>query len=436
MAEKPTVDEIRKLYKDRKDYYYNLHEKQKSINKYYELDFDAGIPTKLGYEQITPPSARDWIDVGVRHFTLDNPKAQAFPRGNSDTSRAKDAVVESFLNFWLRRIIFQIKDAAKKLPLRGEAFLKLSMDDTYLGIEAQDVSEEEKKELRDKRLFHFPLKMTVVDPVNVYSSPVHDGLCPADVIECFGMTVAEAQSLCERNGWDWKTEKKSTKIVYFLSYISSKWRCFMFSESETPGGFTPVLKPEVQPNILGFCPYVHIPSGYGNSDYEGKPESLYRSILDGKQDMLRAECRMLSQIDALNARFAWWLIKVIGEEEDVKVLYPDGKVKLSPGEIIRESEQVKVEILKGENPPSGLFQELAAVSARAQPPAVLAGTRPTGVYSGQAIEDLISTSKPLYKSAFKNLEDGLAVVMGMGLRILDKVYKHEVAIEDMSSEEK
>jgi hypothetical protein len=59
--------------------------------------------------------------------------------------------------------------------------------------------------------------------------------------------------------------------------------------------------------------------------------------------------------------------------------------------------------------------------------------RPSGIYSAQGIEDLMSTAKPIYKDALKNYEDGLAILFGMGARIVDTVYKHPVGIRDLSS---
>ena len=82
--------------------------------------------------------------------------------------------------------------------------------------------------------------------------------------------------------------------------------------------------------------------------------------------------------------------------------------------------------MQGEQPPPGLFQQLAMIKEYAAPPAVLSGGRPTGVYSGQHQETLISTAKPIYKEPFKNLEDGLSVLMGMGMRTLEKVYNYQI----------
>jgi len=426
MADKITVDEIKSLVNERTTYYSTLHAEQKTDDNYYELVYDASVPTELGYDQRTPQTARDWVDIGVRHFTLDNPKAKVFARGNSDTARRKDGIMEAFYNFWLRLMILQIKEAAKKLLLRGESFFKIWIDDTYFGLDVEGLDKEQREERERQRLFHFPLIVNVPDPINVFTSPAHNDMIPVDVVESYALTVSEALNLCKRNGWKWETNKKGTNTVKWVSYISDEWRCFLLDD-------VPVLTPEVQPNILGFCPYVHIPSGFGQKSYEGKPEYLYRSILYGPRDMIKMESRVLSQVDAMNARYAWPKIKVTGEEEDVKQLYGGGKLKLSPNEVIRETERVKVEVLQGEQPPPAVFQQLAMVSARAGPPVVLSGSRPSGVYSAQGIEDLLTTAKPIYKDAFKNLEDGLAILLCMGARIIDTVYKQPVGIKQTNA---
>ena len=120
--------------------------------------------------------------------------------------------MEMFYNFWLRKDIITIKKAAKKELKRGEVFLKVNMDDKYFGS------------TNPNRLFHFPLYLTVPDPINVYVSPAHDGLVPHDVIECFEITVSEAEAMCERHGWSWKTTKSANKTVKWLTYYDADWR--------------------------------------------------------------------------------------------------------------------------------------------------------------------------------------------------------------------
>jgi len=303
-TKKPTVEDIKKRFASYESYYDTLHRQQKEIDDYYELVFKANVPKK--YPTRMPSTARDWIDVGVRHFTLDKPMSKVPLRADNDTARDQVAILETFYNFFLWKEIIKIKRAAKKHLKRGEIFLKMNMDDTYFGSEDKE------------RLFHFPLYLTTPDPINTFASPAHNGLVPEDVIESFEITVAEAEAMCERNGWDWKTTKAPDKNVKWFSFINAHWRYFSLDNEA-------VLKPEIQPNLFGFCNYVHVDAGAGDDNYEGKPEYLYRSLLWPKRDMLKMEVRNLSQMDAILARYAWVKTKVTGTNpERIKTLYPDG----------------------------------------------------------------------------------------------------------------
>jgi len=411
-----TPDKVIELRKNYGQYYQSLHEIQKEDDKYYELTYDSEVPAEHGYQDIRPPTAREWVEVGIRNYTLDNPKAVVKARGVSDAERKRDMAVESFQNYFLERIIADIKDATKKLLIRGEVFFNVWMDDTYFGAS----TEEEKK----KKLYHFPLGLSVPDPINTFPSPAHNGLIPRDVIEFYEITVAEAYNLCELNKWDWTTDKKLTDKVKWTSYVSATERCFLL-------GDTPVLTPAIQPNILGLCNYVHIDAGLGHKSYEGKPEYQHRSMIFSRKAMLKMQGRLLSQMDAMAARYAWRQAMITGEEADVEKLYPEGKLDIfNPNVPIRASERVKVEFVSGEGIPPSILQQLAMTAGMAQPPEVLSGTRPPGVYSAQGVDTLAAKAKPQYKDPFKNMEDGLATVMDMGMRILGGVYKDDVAIGD------
>ena len=414
----PTVEEIKDKLILRKDYYQQLHDDQMEMDTFYELDYDAGVPST--YPQRMPPTPRKWVDVGVIHFTLDNPKSRVPLRGDSETARKQTELLETFYNFWLQKDILTIKKAAKKLLKRGELFLRVNMDDTFYGSSDKE------------RLFHFPLSLSLPDPINCFASPVHDGLVPADIIEKFEITVAEAVAMCERNGWNWKPTGESKKVSW-VTYYDDKYRCFLLDD-------VAVLPQGVQPNILGFCPYVHIDAGFGDESYDGRPECQYRSLLWPLKDMFIMEVRNLSQSDAILGRYAWPHRKIkgdsaVGIQQAVRQLYPDGKFPTDPEKFIYEIlGQMETEIEKGEEPPAALFQQQMMMREYSTPPSVLSGYRPAGVYAAQHQEDLMLTAKSTYKDAFKNLEDALAVTMGMGARIYEQVYKSEIQLKNFASE--
>ena len=421
MAKKITVDKIKQKFKAYETHYNALHSIQRECDDYYELNFAEKTEVPQNYPARMPDTARNWVDAGVRHYTLDNPKATAYQRNDSDKARDEAAIKEIFWNFWMLKEILVIKQAAKKLLKRGESFLKFGMDGTYLAESSED------------RLFHFPFFITVPDPINVYCSPAHEGLVPHDVIEDFKITVSEAEAMCERNNWKWNSgNKRPHQTVSWRTYYDDKWRCFILDEE-------PILTPEIQPNILGFCPYVHVDAGLGDESYEGKPEYRYRPILWSRRDMLNLEVEHLSQISNILARYAYPRYKVTlgtANTDIIKQVYPGGQVPTDPSQWLKDVEnQLKTEIMTGEQPPEGLFAQMAMIRDYAAPPTVLSGGRPTGVYSGQHQETLISTAKPIYKEPFKNLEDGLAIIMGMGARCLEQVYKYPIHIKNFADKD-
>lgn len=426
----PTVEELKTKLESYKNFYQTLHNNQIDIDAFYELTFDIGIPPR--YQKRMPSTARDWIDAGVRNFTLDNPKSRVYPRRGTQEARKQAGLIETFYDFWLKKDIREIKNAAKKVLIRGEGFLRINMDDTYFGnyggVPISKLSEEEIEEYHDERLHHFPLYLTSPDPINVFASPAHDGMMPMDIFENFTITASEANALADRNGWGWHTDKKSDTEIDWIAYHDPWWRCFLLDGE-------PVFSPEVQVNIFGFVPYVHFSSGSGQTSYQGKPEYLYRSLIYGKQDMLKMEARTLSMIDAINARYAWLRYVLRGNPELIKKYYPNG-VPTDPDKLLIEiPDSLEIKTLAGENPPQGLFNEWGLLQSLAAPPNVLGAVKPAGVYSGMLQEDLMSSAKSMYKDAFQNIEEALSVSMGMGARIVDRVYNFPVAIKNFASEE-
>ncbi|HUV45573.1 MAG TPA: hypothetical protein VMW45_00695 [Dehalococcoidia bacterium] len=419
------ASEISDMLKGREEYYSQLHENQKEEVKYYELTYKAGIPEALGYPQRTASTARDYIERGVGSYTLDIPKVNMLPRGKDDADRSKDADVEAFLSFWLKRHRQEVRHAAKLLLLRGEKFLRIDMDDTFFGVNMTGLS---KGKFEAQKLRHFPIRLEVPDPINTFASPAHNGAFPVDVIESYEMTMAEAFNLAKRNNWKWKPKDDTAKKVKWVSYIDRESRNFILDE-------VPIFGDEGQRNIFGFTPYIHISAGYGMMGYEGKPEELYRGILYGLHDVLKLETRILSQIDAMNTRYAYRIPIIEGEHDIVNEFYPGGTINVfNPNTAIRTlKDKVEVSVLEGASPPSGLFEEMAMVMQKVQPPALLSAGKPSGVYSGRLQEDLIGTAKALYEPPFENMEEALALACSLGLKIIENVYKGDVEFRDVST---
>ena len=46
----------------------------------------------------------------------------------------------------------------------------------------------------------------------------------------------------------------------------------------------------------------------------------------------------------------------------------------------------------------------------------------------------MATAKPIYKDAFQNLEEGLAITMGLGARVIERVYNSPLEIKNFASD--
>ena len=416
-----TKDEIISKTAERLQYFGPLRSQMENEDKYIEGTFLAGIPENLGYKQRTPPTASEWIDVGINIYTADNPHARMWPRGSTPEDEERDSKCEDFCNLTMKAARIEIREHHRKQLSRGMSVLSPYIDWRFFGKKQYrgedfsrpvwEMSDKELKAFKEyerQRLFHFPVRIRAIDPLRVLPSPVIEDMIPEDVIEYYQMTVAAATHWAKSNGLTWTSNKKDTTLVPFHAFTSATEIVYLLDKEVVYRGANP----------YGFVNYLIVPSGYGQRDWECRPEKLYRSIISKRKDMLKMEARALSMLDALNARQAFQNVKLIGEENDVEVLYPDRKVSLNPNDVIREiPDKVMVDILKGDAIPPGLFDELAILQQKAQPPVALAGGRPTGVYSGEHQELIAGFAKSLYKEPFKLSEIALAIACGMALRM-------------------
>tara|TARA_Y100000310_G_scaffold79617_1_gene76259 strand:- start:1268 stop:2971 length:1704 start_codon:yes stop_codon:yes gene_type:complete len=272
---------------------------------YYDDTFAVNVIKSPQYLSRTGTGAR-LINGPTSHIVTRNP--QVFVGGKKPTEKAHKSAykVNALLNHWVRIIQKQIPqpytEFVKKLLLRGEAWVHPIYDEGW---------NEEGKTL--------PIMFLVPDPLNVFSSPTGEDL----VVEY------------HRSPWevemkypDWTNPKHAgqgtnEKMVTWFEYWTKDERYF-----EADG--EPVLKGGIQENILGFIPYVHAYSGFGDSSPEGKPESLVVGRLRRVQDLLIQECALNSDIDSTIHKFAKPRIDLIlpagaeYSEEELKENYDMG----------------------------------------------------------------------------------------------------------------
>ena len=416
-----------------------LRAEQKKDLRYAHLEFRAGIPENLGYRQRTPPTAQEWISNGLASYTFKNPRVTMLPRGDTPTARKLDGKCEAFGNYLLRENVLAVNDAVRSTLEVGEGIICLEYDDPWFGMteykgvkllqRSGNLTDAEKalvKEWQQNRAAHMPLRLRYVDPISTLPSPVlHMGMIPGDMFEDSELTAIEAQEWCETHGFPWKLHKKGDSMVHFIKYTSPKELAYMIEDQLIWAGENP----------LGFVNYLRVGSGYGRLEWDGDQRRQFISVTRYRRDMLKMEARSWSQADALVSRQAYERVKLIGDESDVKRLYPTGDVPVTPQDVIREiKDRVEVDILHGEPVPVGLFEHLSRIEARAQVPMVLGGGRPTGVYSGEHQEMLVGVGKTVYKAPFTNWERALQIIVGWAFRIIEDVYQRPIQVALMSPE--
>jgi len=295
---------------------------QKEEQQFYDDIFT--VPMIKAPQYLSRTGTASWlVDGPASHIITRNPQVFVEPKRNSDTSRKSADKVNFLLNNWVQIILKQtpqpFKEFVKKLLLRGEAWWHPIYDENW-----------------DKSSGTLPVLFLVPDPLNIFASP--DG---SDLIVYY-----------ERSPWEihmkypqWSNpNNKGNKgdTIPWLEYWTPKERYF-----EADG--EPVLKGNIQENILGFIPYVHAYSGFGDSSPEGKPESLVVGRLRKVKDLLIQECAINSDIDSTIHKFAKPRVDVIAPEgaeglaEELKKEYDmgAGAMNVLPfGSELKEGERI------------------------------------------------------------------------------------------------
>jgi len=420
------IDVLEEL-EERRVYWNPLRKEQKRCNKFFELDYESGIPEQDLFKQRLPATAREWVMVGVRNYTLDNPLVRMVPRGIEKKDREADGAVEALANFFMHLYSAEIKNTCKKALLRGEAFMRIDMDDTYFGMD-EGLTKSQQKIFESKRLRTFPIQFHTVDPLNCYPSSSESQGIPDDVIEEYEITYAKAKSICKKNGWAWTPVNvySSTSLVKWVSFISADRKIYFIDGIE-------VLNTV---NLFGFVPYYHVDAGMGQSSFEGNTAHMYKSILFPQLDSLKMEARAYTFADAMLSRIAFRQVLIMGEQVEVDKLYPKNKIPTDPDIAMRGiKDRVEVSMMESGEIPASVFEMLGMLAQKASAPAVLSGGSIPGVYSAQHRENIMATALPVYKDTLKAVQKGLAAMVSMALKILEEIYKHDVQVKDFSSKD-
>ena len=249
-----------------------------------------------------------------------------------------------------------------------------------------------------------------------------------NIIEAFPITVEEALEICEKNEWNWKNPegKSLDEEVIWLEYWSDTERSFMIDK-------VPLLTPAVQPNIFKFKPYTHALSGYGKPSTN--PATLARSILYGKRNLISLYTAGLSQMYAINSRFAWPNREIHGTKDEI-LEYTEtfGALDFNPEKVTPVPDSMELKTSNGESPPSGFYSHMAMLQGKASPPMVLSTDAPS-YSSGYFANVMAGAGKAVYKDPFKSLESSLGELLKLSGKMVENVLQKKVNIKTMTVKE-
>ena len=395
---------------DRKNKVYAaLHTQMLRADKHFEQVFDVTLPKIDGMELKRTKAMREKVMAGVQVYMSRTPRSEVDPRKPTDKGTKQAGSLETLYNYilWQHRPLF--RNLYQKLLLRGMAVGKLWFDDRYYGVDKRKFKKEDHDELAWSALSRFPIRLYSCDALNCLPSRAMQTFYqPVDMIEDYTMSMGEALYLVKQNGWKWKPKDSDAEDVRFTCYYDNEYRCVMLDDDRVWDG----------ENVLGFVPYVVIPSGLGKEHHEGKPEYLYRDIIYQDMEMNELQALITSYLHYGFRKNALPQTYFQAEDTDTARAALQGfseapdKAPVLPKDIER-----KVQEVTPINP--GIFTFLSLVQSQSGVPATLLGLPSQNTYSEVHYSTQAAYARAQYEIALDNLEMGVAELLGMSARVLE-----------------
>lgn len=426
---KPSLSGLKALLKGREILYSALREEQEADNRYYEGTDDLGIPSRSAYHEVRTGTARDIIEVPVRRL-LGVPQDVSGPRKQAGKYIRQHTIRKQFLNALLERWLHIVKLSFKLSLLRGESYYRVLLDESRWGAEPERRKGESGESFEERHslwemdcIDNFPIYFDSPDPMNVYPSLDHDGLVPRDAFLRYGRTAGEVKAKYPK--WQNSRNKRDSTPVDWVEYWSAGWRGYWADWEPV----LPIWEDGIMPNEWGMVPYVHMWSGFGVDDPDGKPETKARGLLYSARGVLTALQRSVSFQDSDVALHSHRTGVIRAEDEAAGQQYAAANPG-APG-------SVRVETTGGptftldEPPPinQALFSQSSFLLQ------LIEGRYHTALLSGQtAGQSWVQQAGSLgwaradYEDAVRYQEWGLSVVMGKVLRLLEAQLKKAVTI--------
>ena len=395
-----------------------LRTNQKTAEQWYNLKYEVKIHEE--FKKIKLPTARQMVDTFVAHLPLSNPVVKVIPfkEKNPYIKRAENQqeYYDALFRFNIQQTVNFLRDSAKDVGNKGEAFLKVVWDENVLGAAATEKDPDKRAQAMLERM---PLKILAREPTNCYPSPDHIDCRPVYMIEQYKITAGEIHRV-----WpNWKPKTSSNTPVVFTEYWDTEALCFMANGMPVTDG--------VEENEYHVVPYTHVYSGFGHRDSENSPESLAVGIFQHSIDLLMQQCRDFAYLDKAEAFASLPMLLLPGNKED----YEQGGKSLvpKPGQVTYTGDfqgDVAKVVWAANNLPAGIMQAIDvhnSMLGKSQPQ-VLRGEAPQGVGAGYPMALMIGEARLQFGIPMENLQTLYSRTCDLVRILIRDVVKEEVPI--------
>jgi hypothetical protein len=397
VMDRPTGDEIDKLYEALLAHYKNFHGQCETEDTYYRREFpvecdESATPIKLPIAKTAIDDATAQVDTTSLNIYV--PAATSTYGGDVGANKRRRYLIGS----WHMCRTYNglvLHHAVKHGFLYGMSILKLMAD--------------------PEAPFQMPVE--AINPQCFFPDPAR-----RFVIEAYqrkGLEVkAEFSSYYTDENDDEAVDDlvvDDTAEALWIEYWDDTYCTYRY------GGKT-VLR--MQHNY-GFLPYFWGDAGLGTKDRDNKPECLYVGLLNPVHSLLEAQSRLMTQGESISKQYAWPELDFVSEtvERAKKII---AEWELGPGRhhALDRSTEVK-RVTPTSVPPEimSLMQIVGDFVENATVPGIVRGERPQGASSGYMTAVLAGLARVKFGGVVALIESLIQQVNMGYLKLVENVFE-------------
>lgn len=402
-----TIPEIKALFTWARDTYHARRiVEQTTDDLYYRDEFD--VPhIKAPYTVIRQGTGRELVDVPASHIVTAHPQVYVEATDSTDVARGRAKKRGSLLNHWVENIGRQnpnpFQEGIKKLLRRGEQWIHIVNNSDFTNPIGDDI----------------PITFAIPDPLVLFASPDERNGIPDYMIVSYKRHWRTVLNRYEHWGNPKKRGRKGNTDVDWFEYWDKDIRYFEADGDAVLAVLGKKKEYGIQPNLLGFCPWVHAYSGYGDKTASGAPEDLAVSRIRPHRGKLLEETETASYIASQLKLHAVGRVDKVSKSPEFDALAERAEYDLTVGSA-NTIQGYAYDIVEhmGAEPGPAVFNHLMIVKseiARTNPP-IMSGI---GTGSSGRQEDIYTKhALAQYESVINNSATAWAIALGLGLRIV------------------